>query len=482
MQDLSKHKYKLLREHKINDLLDQIQSRSKLIQRIGADDSGLRKREADGIADNKFNEFYARLADVRDFHRRNPDTAVVPPEIEYMAYRHNPEEVEEQELARRERVQAAMDAEGDSAPVLSEQDLEAVDQQTFVGPQDMEKLDTMFSGEERMGRASHGSQYLEYLDEFSKFEAIDRKNKAHKDYDQYLACLQSYFEGYVGRAMPLFDLPNVQKEAQEQFEADWRDQKVAGWMTSIDQESVLFCTACKKQFEKDTTFRAHMNSRKHQKVVARLENEQGGVDRVAAEKALQQEIAQKQARDRKTAFTEYLIQTYARMFADRLRDTRANVSRRQALTDEERQNEMDAEEPEFVHHDDTKDEQVYNPLNLPLGWDGKPIPYWLYKLHGLGVKFDCEVCGNITYRGRKAYERHFQETRHATNMRRLGIPNTRQFHGVAKIDEALALWERVQKEKKDEVANVDTFEEFEDSEGNVFNKKTYIDLKRQGLI
>jgi len=24
-----------------------------------------------------------------------------------------------------------------------------------------------------------------------------------------------------------------------------------------------------------------------------------------------------------------------------------------------------------------------NPLNIPLGYDGKPIPYWLYKLHGL---------------------------------------------------------------------------------------------------
>jgi len=28
----------------------------------------------------------------------------------------------------------------------------------------------------------------------------------------------------------------------------------------------------------------------------------------------------------------------------------------------------------------------------------------------------------------------------------------------------------------------DTMEEFEDEEGNVFNKKTYDDLKRQGLI
>lgn len=33
---------------------------------------------------------------------------------------------------------------------------------------------------------------------------------------------------------------------------------------------------------------------------------------------------------------------------------------------------------------DDEEQQIYNPLKLPMGWDGKPIPYWLYKLHGLG--------------------------------------------------------------------------------------------------
>jgi splicing factor 3A subunit 3 len=40
--------------------------------------------------------------------------------------------------------------------------------------------------------------------------------------------------------------------------------------------------------------------------------------------------------------------------------------------------------------DEEDEAPVYNPLNLPLGWDGKPIPYWLYKLHGLGVEY--KVC------------------------------------------------------------------------------------------
>ena len=44
--------------------------------------------------------------------------------------------------------------------------------------------------------------------------------------------------------------------------------------------------------------------------------------------------------------------------------------------------------------DEEEEEYVYNPLKLPLGWDGKPIPYWLYKLHGLNQEFKCEICGN----------------------------------------------------------------------------------------
>jgi len=47
-----------------------------------------------------------------------------------------------------------------------------------------------------------------------------------------------------------------------------------------------------------------------------------------------------------------------------------------------------------------EDEFIYNPLKLPLGWDNKPIPYWLYKLHGLNQEFKCEICGNFSYWGR----------------------------------------------------------------------------------
>lgn len=53
-----------------------------------------------------------------------------------------------------------------------------------------------------------------------------------------------------------------------------------------------------------------------------------------------------------------------------------------------------------VGEEEEEEERIYNPLKLPLGWDGKPIPYWLFKLHGLGVEYRCEICSDGVYMGR----------------------------------------------------------------------------------
>ncbi len=67
-------------------------------------------------------------------------------------------------------------------------------------------------------------------------------------------------------------------------------------------------------------------------------------------------------------------------------------------------------------------------------------------------------------------------------MRCLGIPNTRHFHDITKLNDAIALWNKLRKDKWEEAWKPEQEEEYEDREGNVFNKKTYEDLKRQGLL
>lgn len=133
-------------------------------------------------------------------------------------------------------------------------------------------------------------------------------------------------------------------------------------------------------------------------------------------------------------------------FRPLLADTRANVERRSALTARERELELEEPAPELAltveeggaEEASDDEEKLYNPLKLPMGWDGKPIPFWLYKLHGLGVEYKCEICSDFAYMGRKNFERHFQESRHAFGMKALGLPNTKHFHEITKIEDALA--------------------------------------------
>jgi hypothetical protein len=67
----------------------------------------------------------------------------------------------------------------------------------------------------------------------------------------------------------------------------------------------------------------------------------------------------------------------------------------------------------------------------------RPIPYWLYNLHGLGIEYKCEICGNYSYWGRRAFERHFSEWRHSYGMKCLRIPNTVHFKDITSINDAL---------------------------------------------
>ena len=120
------------------------------------------------------------------------------------------------------------------------------------------------------------------------------------------------------------------------------------------------------------------------------------------------------------------------------------------------------------------------------------------------------------YRGPKAFQRHFAEWRHAHGMRCLGIPNTAHFANVTLIEDAIAckyytaifkqlymlswrnsdictslavisqflfsVWQKIKTNKESDRWKADMEEEYEDSSGNVVNKKTFEDLKRQGLL
>jgi splicing factor 3A subunit 3 len=218
-------------------------------------------------------------------------------------------------------------------------------------------------------------------------------------------------------------------------------------------------------------FTAHLKGRKHKRNAKRL--------------ALSSTGSQSGRDDNyPVALTEERIFQYAELLRSLVNDTMVYLQNKQTRTHEEMAADLEEENMESLLSDEDEEEDsvISNPLNLPLGWDGKPIPYWLYKLHGLNQEFKCEICGNYTYRGPRAFRRHFREWRHAYGMRCLGIPNTDHFFNITTFKDAIALHQKLVAHMKARDFKAEEEEEFEDDEGHVFNKKTYDDLKRQGLI
>jgi splicing factor 3A subunit 3 len=210
----------------------------------------------------------------------------------------------------------------------------------------------------------------------------------------------------------------------------------------------------------------------------------GGADK-KDEKAEDRSKTQKE-KAKHIARLEYRLKL---LFAGALRKTLDNTKSQaeKKLTMSRQEIEREHEEDDdfaFSEGDEDEDEmnkEIYNPLKLPMGWDGKPIPYWLYKLHGLNVEFKCEICGNYSYWGRRAYEQHFTQWRHQHGMRCLNIPFSKAFNEVTTIEEARRL-HRSLEEKKVGKWDRKQDQECEDADGNVYNAKTFAELRSQGLI
>jgi len=237
----------------------------------------------------------------------------------------------------------------------------------------------------------------------------------------------------------------------------------------------LYCAICKQNFSKDTVYQAHLASKKHKAMV---------------EKSRKPELSNP------TKDTVNVLEAKISMLADHLagaiQATKGNVEKRLSMTWEEleasRENEgqeyqeIVPEDKEEKDSDNEVEEKIWNPKGLPLDVTGKPIPYWLWKLHGLGVEYQCEICGNYSYWGHYAFEKHFQEWRHQHAMKILGIPNTKAFHHITTINDALALHMKLKQDISKGSFRPEVEEEFEDKEGNVIPRKIYEDMIRQGII
>ena len=474
---------RLNRDHQISGFLSRIQEQSKRLRDIYNDAEGARTREIQTISiGDPFDEFYKQLGEIKDFHRRYPN-----------------EPVENLERAYKRKAPG----EGESAT---------------------SEIDNMFTGEEAYGKfldltTLHEDylnlpgvkrlSYLQYLDAFDKStppqNSIKRADKTTDQYFNYVGRLASYLEDFLRRTRPLEDLEKFFTSIDQDFDKAWEADEVPGWgkqtsatgtagptapMTEGTGEGI-WCPDCEKEFKNDNVYKNHLNGKKHIKAaeVRKARQSQNGTNGDTTTNGNANSNARgsttQRLKERAIAEREFRVKRLSANVQGERADTRINVERKQGMTERERQMELDtlfAESTDIAprnggggddESDSDADEKIYNPLKLPLAWDGKPIPYWLYKLHGLGVEFPCEICGNFVYMGRRAFDKHFNEARHIYGLKCLGITNTALFREITGIEDALKLWDKIQRDKKKEKSGGENVVQMEDAEGNVMPEKVY---------
>ncbi|KAK4336625.1 hypothetical protein RND71_043737 [Anisodus tanguticus] len=330
--------------------------------------------------------------------------------------------------------------------------------------------------------------YLTYLNKFDNFVDIPKERKLNSEYKEYVNSLLNYLYDFCVKVKPLIDIERLfNEELKEDFEKRWENSTFPGWPK--ETSSVLKQTGARLDLSTFSSWEelASLGLDRLKLALIAVNLKCGGTLEERAkrlflikdknldeinpnlfvknknEKSGQFKSNEKQ---KEIAYLEAQIMKLGEILSEQKIATIENVQRKQARTAGERE-ESDEEISQNESDDEEDDEVIYNPKNLPLGWDGKPIPYWLYKLHGLNITYTCEICGNAIYKGPKAFQIHFAEWRHAHGMRCLGIPNTAHFANVTSIEDALNLWNKLKDEKQKEKFQPTNEEEYEDSEGRV---------------
>jgi len=434
--------------------LDRIERSGKRLKTLYKDEDGVKAAELDemgGVGPNVYSAFYEKLKAIKENYRKFP--RMVP----------NPDDITQ-----------------------FEPDVE------FTGPEswgrylDLTEFHIQYVNMLRDSKTKAEQEkfvapdYSFYLSKFSRFDDTMWRKFSPKTYKKYLSGLLQYLVSFIERTQPLYDLKSKRAEIQNELKSKIENENFTQWETdgalAGGEDDPLYCVPCQRRYAKATVFEAHLDGKKHRAALRRQ--------------------AQNNAPPSDVLALEFEINALGVLMEMIVQDTMTNVERLQSATFEERQREIEDEKAEIEAElagaaeaeDDEEDDDNHHfgPKttidNYPVGWDGKPIPYWLYRLHGLGVEYKCQICGDMSYWGRKNFEMHFQQWRHAHGMACLGIPNTKHFQDVTQIEDAQALWRKMQQQEKVKEWRPDEEEEYEDDEGNVYNRKTFEDLKRQGLI
>jgi splicing factor 3A subunit 3 len=393
-------KAKVLQQHKIDKLVNTIVVSNKEILQM-YEDSVLKDELVNMSGSDMFDSFYKNLNSTREYYQKFPDIEIPS---------------------------STMDMNDVEVPFSGAE--------VFGKYFDLNPLYLQFCN--LLKKASIDQDYLQYLDRFNSFFYIPESIKATKPYSEYLENLWVYLYDFFHRVNPLINIDDIVKEWSADFKTkvDSGEIKIAKFSkggkaksanapqplrlgmfsdplelealgmdrikealeamglkcggTLSDRAQRLWSVRGKKAEDIPNNLRSKPAKRKVDDGSAEEKSESPS-DSSNSEEAYSNDIS----------WMEFKATSICHLMMDTVTATRRHAEKQQSRTAEEKEAEIREEEfgllPDVADGDavvdDDDDAPIYNPLNLPLGWDGKPIPFWLYKLHGLGVEFKCEICG-----------------------------------------------------------------------------------------
>jgi len=490
-------------DHALKYLIEQSQLKSKTAAEIYQDKDGMRTddinasagQRGDKKAGDVWTTFYDKVKEVKDYHRRFSVNQGLP-EVQnakwFYGHAFDADKSEtlfsgEEDLGKRVDMHEFYVTYVNLKKITNHRKMrfrEATFARMRKKTPDLEIDDPIV--DQTIEKEYHEVDYVLWLKEFDQFHDVPRHCKYKENqYTEYLGSIISYLRGYLLRSQPIVGIEKLEQQFDKEFEERWADRSIPGWQEHT-HKSKLFCLPTGKLFSSEAIQKSHQSGKAYKQKVSQVQKmsfeEQNGL------------VVASENEDKRIANLESRAGKWHDLLSDTLSETVQHLQKKQSQTADEMAMENDSDDDGVdVDMDggmdvgsgdemDAEERPIYNPLNLPLGWDGKPIPFWLYKLHGLGIEYKCEICGNYSYWGRRAFERHFAEWGHAFGMRCLKIPNTAHFKEITKIEEAITLYEKLKTDADEQTFRPDADVECEDIQGNVMSQKAFEDLRRQGLV
>jgi len=491
-------------DHSLKYLLEQTQLKCQTAVDVYTDKDGMRTDDINALAGHRgdkkqgdvWTSFYDKVKEVKDYHRRFSVNAGLPElqNSEWFYHRSLEADPSKNLFSGEEDMGRRVDLHTQFTTFLNLKKVATFRKQSFreeTYARMKRKHPELEANDPEVDRMVdveyHEIDCIKWLRDFDQFHSIPRYCKYKgADYTHYLDSLIEYLRGFLLRTQPIIDIGRLEATFEKEFEERWADKSIPGWTAQTHKEK-MFCLPSNKLFNNEAVMKSHQSGKHYRKKVEEMqkmsfEDQRHLVDETEAE-------------DRRIARLESIAGKWHDLLSDVIQETVAHLQKKQSQTAAEMSADADQDSDDDLALSDVENDSdgevmdgneverpIYNPLNLPLGWDGKPIPFWLYKLHGLGIEFKCEICGNYSYWGRRAFEKHFQEWRHAFGMRCLKIPNTSHFKEITKIEDAISLYDKLKKDAEEQTFRPENDVECEDIQGNVMSQKAFEDLRRQGLV